>query len=159
MHDRIKELKLSQYAHDVCILNRATNPDHATMRLEWAAEAIINYYTKWWSKCNIEKIDASSSPRKTNAARQEAHDLIIGYYVKTDLEIKLAIIQACMLPLLDYGVVQLLSRYCATNLSKIERQYRLALKSAAQLLKRISTEALWEMVDIEAWHLRAEHLN
>ncbi|GBP64559.1 hypothetical protein EVAR_89605_1 [Eumeta japonica] len=32
MHDRIKGLKLLQYADDFCILNRATNPDHATMR-------------------------------------------------------------------------------------------------------------------------------
>ncbi|GBP64560.1 hypothetical protein EVAR_89606_1 [Eumeta japonica] len=55
-----------------------------------------------------------------------------------------------MLPLLDYGVVQLLSRYSVTNLSKIERQYKMALKSAAQLPKRISTEALWAMADIEA---------
>ncbi|GBP18110.1 hypothetical protein EVAR_12889_1 [Eumeta japonica] len=36
-------------------------------------------------------------------------------------KIKLAIIQACMLPLMDYGVVKLLSKYSSTNLSKTER--------------------------------------
>ncbi|CAH2060356.1 unnamed protein product, partial [Iphiclides podalirius] len=84
---------------------------------------------------------------------------IIGYNAKTELDTKLAIIQGCILPLMDYGVVQLLSRYSATNLSKIERQYRMALKTAAQLPRRTPTEAIWEMADIEAWHLRAEDLN
>ncbi|GBP08007.1 hypothetical protein EVAR_78130_1 [Eumeta japonica] len=60
-----------------------------------------------------------------------------------------------MLPLMDYGV-QLLSRCSATNLSKIERQYRMALKSAAKVPKKISTEALWEIADIEAWLLKKD---
>lgn len=68
--------------------------------------------------------------------------IIIGYNVTTELDMKLAIIQACILPLMDYGVVQLLSRYSATNLIKIECQYRIALKSAAQLPKRTPTEAI-----------------
>ncbi|KAJ2942223.1 hypothetical protein O0L34_g15770 [Tuta absoluta] len=199
--DRIKGLKLSQYADDLCILNRATNPEHATMRAEWAAEAIVEYYTRWGLKCNIEKTECIMFTKKkkyrptVKLKQQTLHyqkqirylgvifdkhmkmnqhtekvvtklkqvrgalGPIIGYNAKTELDTKLAIIQACILPLMDYGVVQLLSRYSATNLSKIERQYRIALKSAAQLPRRTPTEAIWEMADIEAWHLRAEDLN
>lgn len=38
---------------------------------------------------------------------------IIGYHSRIDAYIKLAVIQACLLPILDYGVVQLLPRYTA----------------------------------------------
>jgi hypothetical protein len=201
IHDHIRGLKLSQYADDLCILNRATNPDHATMRAEWAAAAIIDFYTRWGLKCNIDKTECIMFSKKkkyrptVKLKQQTLHyqkqirylgvifdkhmkmnqhtekvvkklkqirgalGPIIGYYAKTELETKLAIIQTCILPLLDYGVVQLLSRYSATNLCKIERQYRMALKSAAQLPRRTPTETIWEMADIEAWHLRAEDLN
>lgn len=201
IQDRIKGLKLSQYADDLCILNRAPNPDHATMRAEWAAEMIIDYYTRWGLKCNIEKTECIMFSKKkkyrptvklkeqtlqyqkqirylgvifdkhmkmnqhTEKVVKKLKQIrgalgpIIGYNAKTDLETKLAIIQACILPLMDYGVVQLLPRYSSTNLSKIERQYRLALKNAAQLPRRTPTEAIWEMADIEAWHLRAEDLH
>lgn len=201
IRDHIRGLKLSQYADDLCILNRATNPEHATMRAEWAAEAIVDYYTRWGLKCNIEKTECIMFSKKKNyrptvkLKEQTLHyqkqikylgvifdkqmkmnqhtervvkrlkqvrgalGPIIGYNAKTELDTKLAIIQACILPLMDYGVVQLLSRYSATNLTKIERQYRLALKNAAQLPRRTPTEVIWEMADIEAWHLRAEDLN
>lgn len=199
--DHIRGLKLSQYADDLCILNKDKNPDNATLRAEWVAEAIIDYYTRWGLKCNLEKTECIMFSKKkiyrptVKLKQQTLHyqkqirylgvifdkhmkmnqhtekvikkvkqvrgalGPIIGYKAKTDLDTKVAIIQACILPLMDYGVVQLLSRYSASNLSKIERQYRLALKCAAQLPRRTPTEALWEMADIEAWHLRAEDLN
>jgi hypothetical protein len=200
-HDRIRGMKLSQYADDLCILNRAIKPDHATLRAEWAAETIVNYYDRWGLKCNVDKTECILFTKKkkykptvkikkqTLTYKKEIKYLgvifdktlkmnphtdkvvkklkqvrgalgpIIGFYAKTDVVVKLAIIQACILPIMDYGVVQLLSRYSYSNLLKIERQYRMALKSAGQFSRRLPTETLWEIADLEAWHLRAADLN
>ena len=84
---------------------------------------------------------------------------IIGYYSNTDIATKLLVIQACLLPVLDYGVVQILPRYSKTNILKLERQYRMALKSAGQFPRRIATSMLWELLDEDPWHLRISDLH
>ena len=84
---------------------------------------------------------------------------IIGFYSNCNIDTKVAVIQACLLPILDYGVVQLLPRYSKTNLQRIERQYRMALKAAGQFPRNVSTEILWEMLDDDPWHLRVADLH
>ncbi|GBP49823.1 hypothetical protein EVAR_83772_1 [Eumeta japonica] len=44
---------------------------------------------------------------------------VIEWHFKIDLTVKLVVVQACLFPILDYGVVQLL-RYSKSNLLKIE---------------------------------------
>jgi hypothetical protein len=200
-HDRLQGIKLSQYADDLCVLNRAARPDQATTRAKWAAETVIDYYERWGLKCNVEKTECIMFTKKrgykptvklkdltlpfkketkylgvifdktmtmgphTNLVTTKAKRVrgalspIIGYYAKTDLQVKLAIIQACLLPVLDYGTVQLLPRYSKTNLLKIERQYRMALKAAAQFPQRIPTEMLWDTLDWDPWHIRVHDLH
>lgn len=198
--DRIRGLKLSQYADDLCILNRSSDPNSATQRVGWAADTIIDYYHRWGLKCNVDKTECAMFTHKRNYRRtirikdktieykksirylgvhldktmtmgkQTDHVIqkarrtrgalapIIGWHAKTDLTVKLAIIQACLLPILDYGVVQLLSRYSKSNLLKVERQYRMALKTAGQFPRRLETSVLWDMLDWDPWHLRAQDL-
>ena len=84
---------------------------------------------------------------------------IIGYYSNTDIATKLLVIQACLLPVLDYGVVWILPRDSKTNILKLERQYRMALKSAGQFPRRIATSKLWELLDEDPWHLRISDLH
>lgn len=84
---------------------------------------------------------------------------IIGYYSKTNVETKLAVIHSCLLPILDYGIVQLLPRVSKTNLLTIERQYRMALKSAGGFPRSIPTEMLWDLLDEDPWHLRVHDLH
>ena len=84
---------------------------------------------------------------------------IIGYYSNCNIDTKLAVIQACLLPILDYGVVQLLPRFSKTNLLRIERQYRMALKSAGQFPLNVPTEMLWDILDDDPWHLRVADLH
>ncbi|GBP43139.1 hypothetical protein EVAR_40579_1 [Eumeta japonica] len=76
--------------------------------------------------------------------------LIIEYYTKTDLEIILAIIQACMLPLLYYKAVhyyQGTTRQTRAKLTKVQHNYR---KEYPQ--KRYGK--WWK-----SWYLRPKHLN
>lgn len=199
--DHIRGLKLSQYADDLCIINRSPDPDCATHRAGWAADTVIDYYRRWGLKCNVDKTECAMFTHKRNYRRtirikeevieyknsikylgvhldktmtmgkqtdyvvQKARRArgalapIIGWHAKTDLTVKLAVIQACLLPILDYGVVQLLSRYSKSNLLKIERQYRMALKTAGQFPRRLETAILWDMLDWDPWHLRAQDLN
>ena len=84
---------------------------------------------------------------------------ITGYYSNCSIDTKLAVIQACLLPVLDYGVVQLLPRFSKTNLLRIERQYRMALKAAAQFPRELSTEIIWDILDVDPWHLRVSDLH
>ena len=84
---------------------------------------------------------------------------IIGYRSKVNIETKLLIIQTCLLPVLDYGVIQLLPRYSKSNLTKIERQYRMALKAAGAFPRRTETKTLWEIFGQDPWHLRAHDLH
>lgn len=199
--DRIRGLKLSQYADDLCILNRSPDPNCATQRAGWAADTVTDYYRRWGLKCNVDKTECAMFTRKRNYRRnirikdqiveyknsikylgvhldktmtmgkqtdhvvQKARRVrgalapIIGWHAKTDITVKLAVVQACLLPILDYGVVQLLSRYSKTNLLKIERQYRMALKTSGQFPRRLETSILWDMLDWDPWHLRAQDLN
>lgn len=199
--DRIRGLKLSQYADDLCIINRSPDPNTATKRAGWAADIVIDYYHRWGLKCNVDKTECAMFTHKrdylktirikneiikyknsirylgvhldktmtmgkhTDHVIQKARRVrgalgpVIGWHAKTDLTVKLEVIQACLLPVLDYGVVQLLSRYSKTNLLKIERQYRIALKTAGQFPKRLETSTLWDMLDWDPWHLRAQDLN
>ncbi|KAJ8714775.1 hypothetical protein PYW07_003000 [Mythimna separata] len=199
--DHIRGLKLSQYADDLCILNRSADPNSATHRAGWAAETIIDYYHRWGLKCNVDKTECAMFThkrkyRRTIRIKDEVIEYknsikylgvhldktmtmgkqtdyvvqkvrkargalapIIGWHAKTDITVKLAVIQACLLPILDYGVVQLLSRYSKSNLLKIERQYRIALKTSGQFPRRLETSLLWDMLDWDPWHLRAQDLN
>ena len=84
---------------------------------------------------------------------------IIGYRSKLSIDVKLLIIQACLLPVIDYGVIQLLPRYSKTNLLKLERQYKMALKSATQLPRRTNTDLLWQFLQQDPWHIRAHDLH
>lgn len=84
---------------------------------------------------------------------------IVGWYAKTNVEVKHLILKACLLPVLDYGIVQLLPRVSKTNLRAIERQYRMALKTAAELPRDFPTSGLWEMLDEDPWHLRVHDLH
>ncbi|KAG7296358.1 hypothetical protein JYU34_021497 [Plutella xylostella] len=199
--EHIRGLKLSQYADDLCIINRSPDPDSATLRAGWAADTIIDYYCRWGLKCNVDKTECfmftlKRNYRKTIRIKDEVIEYkksmkylgvhldktmtmgkqtdyvvqkarrargalapIIGWHAKTDVTVKLAVIQACLLPILDYGVVQLLPRYSKSNLLKIERQYRMALKTAGQFPRRLETSLLWDMLDWDPWHLRAQDLN
>lgn len=208
-NERIAGQMLSQYADDLCILNAAERPDHATRRAEWAATDIIDYYKKWGLKCNVDKTEcimfSHKRPRLNNmntgyrnyvqirgeriAFKPEIKYLgvwldkrlsmnkhakeniekakrvrgalypIIGYRSKLSVDIKLLVIQACLLPVIDYGVIQLLPRYSKTNLLKLERQYKMALKSAAHLPRRTDTDLLWEYLQQDPWHIRAHDLH
>lgn len=84
---------------------------------------------------------------------------IIGWYSKINIETKLLVIQSCLIPILDYGIVQTLPRISKTNILTLERQYRQALKTAAQLPRRCPTNALWEMLDCDPWHIRIHDLH
>lgn len=84
---------------------------------------------------------------------------IIGWYSKVNIETKLAVIHACLMPILDYGIVQLLPRISKSNLLSIERQYRMALKSAGGFPKSLPSRILWEMLDEDPWHLRVHDLH
>ena len=84
---------------------------------------------------------------------------VIGYYSKVNVETKYVIIQACLLPVLDYGIVQLLPRISRTNLLAIERQYRMALKAAGGFPRSIPTEMLWDITDDDPWHIRVNDLH
>lgn len=84
---------------------------------------------------------------------------IIGWYAKTDLEVKLLIIKACLLPILDYGIVQLAPRISPSNYVKIERQYRMALKTAAGLPRDLPTHILMDILDEDPWQVRVQHLH
>ena len=83
---------------------------------------------------------------------------VIGYYSKVNVETKYVIIQACLLPVLDYGIVQLLPRISRTNLLAIERQYRMALKAAGGFPRSIPTEMLWNITDDDPWHIRVKYI-
>lgn len=52
---QIRNLYKSQYADDLCLLNPSKTPDLATVRTEWAAECILDYYEKWGLSCNVGK--------------------------------------------------------------------------------------------------------
>lgn len=84
---------------------------------------------------------------------------IIGWFSKVDVEVKKLVIQACLLPVLDYGVVQLLPRISKSNILSLERQYRMALKTASNLPRCLPTEIIWEMLDEDPWHLRIHDLH
>lgn len=49
---------ISQYADDLCVLNRASKPVFAKIKAEWAAEELINYYKEWGLKCNVTRTEA-----------------------------------------------------------------------------------------------------
>lgn len=84
---------------------------------------------------------------------------IIGYRANVSLETKLKVINACLLPILDYGVVPLLPLFSRTNLLTLERQHRMALKAAAQFSRRLETETLYDMLQQDPWHIRIHDLN
>lgn len=206
---RIAGQMLSQYADDLCILNAAEKPDHATRRAEWAAEEVIDYYKRWGLQCNVDKTEcimfSHKRPRRGNInsgyrnyiqlknerieyknqvkylgvvfdkrlsmnkhTKERVEKLkrvrgalnsIIGYRSKVNIETKLLIIQTCLLPVLDYGVIQLLPRYSKSNLTQLERQYRMALKAAGDFPRRTETKTLWEMLGQDPWHIRAHDLH
>jgi hypothetical protein len=84
---------------------------------------------------------------------------IIGWYSKVSLEIKIKVIKATLLPIIDYGIVQLYPRVCKSKLTELERQYRMALKVAANFPRNTSSKVIWEMLDEDPWYLRARDLH
>lgn len=84
---------------------------------------------------------------------------IIGWYSKVSLETKIKVIKATLLPIIDYGIVQLYPRMSKSRLTELERQYRMALKTAANFPRNTSSEIIWEMLDEDPWYIRARDLH
>lgn len=72
---------------------------------------------------------------------------IIGYRSQTGANIKLKIINACMLPILDYGTAVLLPAHSKGNLFRLERAYKRVIKTAGGLPLTLPSADLWEILD------------
>ncbi|GBP42741.1 hypothetical protein EVAR_23379_1 [Eumeta japonica] len=78
--DRIRGLKLSQHADDLCTLNRSPNPNCTTCRAGWAVDTIINYYRRWGLKCNADETECAMYIHKRNYCRTiRIRDEVIEY--------------------------------------------------------------------------------
>lgn len=84
---------------------------------------------------------------------------IIGWRSRVDLEVKLLVIKTCIVPILDYGIVQLLPRVSRTNLNKLEATLRTAYKNAAQMPRCLDSKIVWEMLNEDPWHVRVSDLH
>lgn len=84
---------------------------------------------------------------------------IIGWYSKVSLETKIKVIKTTLLPIIDYGIVQLYPRVCKSKLTELERQYRMALKTAGNFPRNTSSETIWDMLDEDPWYIRARDLH
>ena len=136
-----------------------TRPSHENPRIQdITIKSCIKYLGVHLDKRLSMNKHAEYTVRKAKQARGMLGP-IIGYYSNCSINTKLAVIQACLLPVLDYGVVQLLPRFSKTNLLRLERQYRMALKAAGQFPRQIPTEMLWDMLDEDPWHLRVADLH
>ena len=144
-----------------CILFTTRRKHARVMRIrgeDIAIKSCIKYLGVHLDKRLSMNKHAEYTVRKAKQARGMLGP-IIGYYSNCSINTKLAVIQACLLPVLDYGVVQLLPRFSKTNLLRLERQYRMALKAAGQFPRQIPTEMLWDMLDEDPWHLRVADLH
>lgn len=207
--NQIQGLYKSQYADDLCLLNPSKTPDLATVRTEWAAECILDYYDKWGLHCNVDKTDCIMFTTKQKRSRSNPRGFrphvrmrgetvdykksikylgihldsrltmnehvqhtakktkqiigmlnpIVGWRSKVDLGVKLLVIKTCIVPILDYGIVQLLPRISRTNLNKLEATLRTAYKNAAQMPRCLDSKIVWEMLDEDPWHIRVSDLH
>nr|CAI5860934.1 unnamed protein product [Callosobruchus analis] len=81
-----------------------------------------------------------------------------GWRSKANVDLKVKVINSCILPILDYGTVELLQCLCNTGLQKLEGLVKGTYKKAGGFLKSLPDSVLWEILDCDPYHVRIADL-